>query len=96
MTDSLNLWIYCFFFHISYCFNTLPIETNLSWFFYNASLQAILQCFFFLFLIINLYLLIPVVITQIVNPIEDLVIPTGIPTKEAKSKIETHPVFVET
>ena len=30
------------------------------------------------------------------NPITELVIPTGIPTKEAKAEIEKHPVTVET
>ena len=40
-----------------------------------------LSCFFFFFLIIDLYFLIPAVITQILNLTEDLVIPTGIPTK---------------
>ena len=35
------------------------------------------------------------VIAQIVNPIAELVIPTGIPTKEAKAEMETHPVIVE-
>ena len=45
--------------------------------------------FFFFFLIIDLYLLIPAVIAQIFNPIAELVIPTGIPSKEAKVGIET-------
>ena len=42
-----------------------------------------LSCFFFFFLIliIDLYFLIPAVITQIFNLTEDLVILTGIPTK---------------
>ena len=35
------------------------------------------------------------VIAQIVNPIAELVIPTGIPTKEAKAEMETHPAIVE-
>ena len=30
------------------------------------------------------------------NPIAECVIPTGIPTKEAKAEMETHPVTVET
>ena len=46
------------------------------------------------FLIIDLYFLIPAVITQIFNPIAELVIPIGIPTKEAKAEIEMHPVIV--
>ena len=61
---------------------------------YNISL-----CFFFFFfaLIIDLYLywLIPAVITQLFNPIAELVIPIGIPTKEAKAEMEIHPVTVE-
>ena len=51
--------------------------------------------FFFFFLIIDLYFLIPVAIVQIFNPSAELVIPIGIPSKEAKSEIEIHPVIVE-
>ena len=51
-------------------------------------------CFFFL-LIIDLYFLIPAVITQTFNPIAEFVIPIGIPTKEVKSEMEMHPVNVE-
>ena len=47
------------------------------------------------FLIINLYFLIPAVITQIFNPTAELVIPIEIPTKETKAEIETYPVIVE-
>ena len=43
------------------------------------------------FLIIDLYFLIPAVITQIFNPIVEPANPIGIPTKEAKAEIETHP-----
>ena len=50
---------------------------------------------FFFFLIIVSYLLIPSVITQIFNLIRELVIPIGIPTKEAKAEMETCPVTVE-
>ena len=39
----------------------------------------------------NLYL-IPEIITQIFNSIAELIIPTGIPTKEAKAEMETYPV----
>ena len=52
-------------------------------------------CFFFFFLIINLYFLIAAVITQIFNPMEELVIPIGIPTIEVKIEMETHPVTVD-
>ena len=38
-----------------------------------------------LFLISDLHFLIPAAVTQIFNPIAELVIPTGIPTKEAKA-----------
>ena len=55
--------------------------------FYHAS--------FFFFLIIDLYFLIPAVIAQIFNAVAELVIPIGIPTKEAKAEMETHPVIVE-
>ena len=33
---------------------------------------------------------------QIFNSFEELVIPIGIPTKEAKEDMETHPVTIET
>ena len=50
---------------------------------------------FLFFLFIDLYFLISAVITQICNPIAELVIPIGIPTKEKKAEIETHSVIVE-
>ena len=56
--------------------------------------NTILSCFVFFFLIIDLYFLIPAVIAQIFHKIAELVIPTGIPTKEAKIETETHPVIV--
>ena len=37
----------------------------------------------------------PVDIPQIFNPIAELVIPIGIPIKEAKGEMEAHPVIVE-
>ena len=49
----------------------------------------------FLFLIIDLYFLFPAVIAQIFNPITELVIPVGIPSKEAKAEIEMHPITTE-
>ena len=52
-------------------------------------------CIFFFFLIIDLYFLIPAAIAQIFNPIAELVIPIGIPIKEAKAESEIHPVIVE-
>ena len=55
----------------------------------------ILSGFFFFSLIVNLYVLVSAVITQIFNPIADLLIPTGISTKEAKEEMEIHLVTVE-
>ena len=54
-----------------------------------------LSCFFYFFLIIDLYFLITAGITQIFNKIAELVITIGIPTKEAKTEVETHPVIEE-
>ena len=51
--------------------------------------------FFFYFSIIDLYFVIPEVIAQIFNPIAELIIPTGIPSKEVKAGIEIHSVIVE-
>ena len=56
--------------------------------------NTIYSFLFFFFLIIELYL-IPAVIAYIFNPIAKLVIPTGIPSKEAKAEIEIHPVIAE-
>ena len=44
--------------------------------------------FFFFFFNLVLFFLIFVVTAKIVNPIAELVIPLGIPSKEAKAKIE--------
>ena len=67
--------------------------------------NTILSCsFFFLnywlifnyfsnYWIIDLYFIIP--IAKIFNPIAELVIPRGIPSKESKSEIEIYPVIVE-
>ena len=57
--------------------------------------DIVLSCFFSCFLFIGLYFLIPVVIMQIFNPFAELVVPIGIPAKEAKANMETHPVIVE-
>ena len=57
--------------------------------------NTILSCFFFFFLIIDLYFLIPEVIAQIFNQIAELLILLGILTKEQKVEMETHPVIVE-
>ena len=50
---------------------------------------------FFLFYFIDLYFLIPAVITQIVNPIVEHEILIEVPIKKVKSEMETHPVIVE-
>ena len=42
--------------------------------------NTILSCFLFFFLIIDLHFLITAVITQLLNPTTELVIPIGIPT----------------
>ena len=47
------------------------------------------------FLIIDLNLLIPAAIAQIFNPNAELLIPIGIPNKEAKAEIKIHPIIVE-
>ena len=56
--------------------------------------NTILSCFFS-FLIIDLYFLITVAIALIYNPIAELIIPIGIPSKETKSEIEINPVIIE-
>ena len=57
--------------------------------------NTILSCFFLFFFTIDLHFLIPAVIIQIFNPIAELVIPMGIPTKEEKTDLEKHPVIAE-
>ena len=47
------------------------------------------------FLIIHLYFLTSAFITQIFNPITELVIPIRIMANEGKAEMETHPVIVE-
>ena len=77
---------------------TLEIETFIL-FNFDFGNNTILSCFFF-YLIIDLYLLICLlytfaVIAQIFNPISELAIPIGIPSKDAKAEIEIHPVTAE-
>ena len=57
--------------------------------------NIILSCFFFFFLINELFFLIRAVIAHIFNPIAELKIAVGIPIKKAKAEIEIHPVNVE-
>ena len=63
------------------------------WFNLDFANNTILSCYFFFFLIINLYFLIPTVIIKIFNPIAELVILIGIPSKEVKAEIEIHEVW---
>ena len=96
---------------LSYSFRTSFIKTNSSWlisesikaleimtfmlFSLDFTNSTILSCLFFFFLIIHLCVLISAVIAQIFNLIAELVTPIGIPTKEAKAEMWTHPVIVE-
>ena len=57
--------------------------------------NTILLCSFFFVLIIDLQFLIPAVVTQVFNPIAELVISIGILNKEQKAEIEIHPVTAE-
>ena len=50
---------------------------------------------FLLFLFIDLHFLITGATAKNFNPFPELVIPIGIPIKEAKSEIEIHSVIVE-
>ena len=57
--------------------------------------NTILSFLFYRFLNYWLMFLFPAAIEQIFNPISELVIPTGIPNKEAKAEIEIYPVIAE-
>ena len=57
--------------------------------------NTILSCFLLFFWIIELYFLIAWVISQIFNPIAELVTAIEIPNKEAKTEMETHSVILE-
>ena len=57
--------------------------------------NTILSCFLFFFLITDLYVLIPAFIALIFNPITQLVIHVGTPSKKAKAEIEIRPAIVE-
>ena len=52
--------------------------------------------FFFFFFITDLYILISTVTAQVFNPFAELIIPIGIPGKEANTEIEIHSVTLET
>ena len=47
------------------------------------------------FLILDLWFLISAVIKEIFISVAELAIPIGIPTKEAKADMETHPAIAE-
>ena len=72
----------------------LEINTSMLFNFDFAS-NTILACSFFFFLIIDLHFLIAAIIGQLFNPTAELVTLIGIPNKEAKVEMETHPVIVE-
>ena len=57
--------------------------------------NTILSRFFFFFLDIDLYFLIPAVLAHIFNPSAELSLLIGMSTKKAKLEIETHPVTTE-
>ena len=57
--------------------------------------NTILSSFCFFFLIIDLYFLIPAVITQTFNPTAELVTPTGTATNEVNAQTETQQLIGE-
>ena len=57
--------------------------------------NTISSCIFFVFLIIDLYFLIPAAVAQIFNPIAEFAIPIRIPSKEAKAEVDIHAVTEE-
>ena len=61
--------------------------------FANNTIFTILSCFFFFFLVIDLYFLVPAVIEQFFNPIAELVVPTETPTKEAEVEMGYSTLF---
>ena len=92
-------------------FNKLFIKTHLSWLIFGLikaleiktamifnlilANNNMLLCFFFFLLIIDLYFVVPAIITQFFNAITELVSPIGISTKEAKAEMETHAIAAE-
>ena len=58
--------------------------------------NTISSCFFFFFLIFNLYFLILAIIAQIFNYIVELKILVGISTRKAKVEMEIHSVTEKT
>ena len=52
--------------------------------------------FFLSVLVTDLYFVVYSVIAQILNPTAEFTVPIGVPTKEEKTEIETHPVIADT
>ena len=94
-----------------YSFSTLFIKTNSSWLIFESvealeiktsmllildfGNNTILSYFFFFFWIIDLHFLIPAVLIQIFDPIAELAVPIGIPSKYVRAEIEIYPVLAE-
>ena len=70
----------------------LEIDTSIL-FNWDFTTSTILSCFSLFFPFIDLYFLIPAVITQNFNQIAERVIPIRIPTEGAKAKRKIHPVM---
>ena len=61
----------------------------------DSANNTFLSCFFFFFIIIDLYFLIPAVVAQIFNSIAELISYRNSKYKEAKAKIEIPQVIIE-
>ena len=68
---------------------------HLTWFLVTILFYHVFSFFFFFFLIVDLYFLISAVIVQISILNTELLLSIGIPRKEAKAEIETHPVTTD-
>ena len=73
----------------------LEIKTSMVFNSFFAN-NTILSCFFYFFLIIDLYFLTPVVITQMFNPTAELAIHIGIRNNKVKAEAETQLVILKT
>ena len=71
----------------------VKIKTSMLFNYLVYAKSTTLLLLFLHFLIIDLYFLIPAVIVQTCNPIPELIIPIGIPAKQAKVGIEIHQVI---
>ena len=95
----------------SYSFKKLFIKINSSWLIFESikaleiktsmllsldlANNTILSYFFFFLLIIDWCFLILANIAEVLNHIADIVIPMGIPHKEAEEEMEIHPLIAE-